>query len=199
MSESLARAPRDKHAAWHGDLAGGDGAGARPTRVARTARVLPLGRYLVKYVTVGLSGVGVVIVVFWLLHERLALPLLPAAVLANEVAVCSNYLLNNNWTFADRRTAFATRAGLLRYHVISCSGIALNLAVLALLTGALAVPALPAQLGGILISTAWNFAINVSWTWRATRARSAWREPMAGPTPARRDGETRLSTPPTSA
>ncbi len=79
--------------------------------------------------------------------------------------MCSNYLLNNNWTFADRRTSRLSLTGLARYHIVSYGGMVVNLAALQLLAGFLAVSPLLANLAGIAAASAWNFYLHLRWTW----------------------------------
>lgn len=121
---------------------------------------------LAKYGVVGLSGIGVITGLFWVLHTRLDLHYLLAGAVASEVAICTNYLLNNNWTFRDRRTRFMTWAGLARYHAVSVTGTAINLALLAALAGALAVEPQVANFAGVIASITWSFCFNFLWTWR---------------------------------
>lgn len=71
---------------------------------------------LARYGVVGVSGIGVITGLFWLLHAWLGLQYLLAGALASEMAICTNYLLNNNWTFRDRfnQTWEWTRRNLMR-------------------------------------------------------------------------------------
>jgi len=52
-----------------------------------------------RFLLVGLSGVGVNMAVLWLLVGRMGLRPLPAAALAVETSIWSNFLLNDIWTF----------------------------------------------------------------------------------------------------
>lgn len=120
----------------------------------------------VKFGVVGASGVGVNTAVFWLLTSRLHVHYLFASVIAAEIALCSNYILNNNWTFADRRSHFISLSGLGRYHAVSLGGILINLGVLQVLAGPLRIYPVVANLAGIAVAMAWNFSLSLYWTWR---------------------------------
>ncbi len=122
-----------------------------------------------KFGLVGASGVAVNMAVFWAMTSLLQTHYLLAGPAAIEVALCSNYLLNNNWTFADRRSGFASAGGFVRYHLVSLGGMLINVAVLQILAGFAGVPPLLANLCGIGIATGWNFTWNVRWTWRLPR------------------------------
>ncbi len=130
-------------------------------------------RRFLKFCIVGASGIAVNTSVFWLLISRFQLHYLLASPVAAEVAICSNYLLNNNWTFVDRRTRFVSLPGLAQYHAVSLGGIAVNLIVLHILAGSMGVHPMIANLAGIALATGWNFALNLLWTWRRPRRASA--------------------------
>ena len=126
--------------------------------------LLPVLSRLMRFAIVGASGVALNTAIFWLLTSRAQLHYLLAGAVAFEAATISNYLLNNAWTFADRRTAAGLR-GPGRYHTVTLGGLAISLLVLLLLASA-GVPPLIANLGGIAVAMLWNFALNLRWTWR---------------------------------
>jgi dolichol-phosphate mannosyltransferase len=128
-----------------------------------------LTRFL-KFGAVGATGVGINMAVFWLLSTALPVHYLIASACAIELALCSNYLLNHNWTFADRSAGRADKKQFAQYHAVSFGGMLINLAVLQLLVGLFGVLPVVANLCGIAAGTTWNFAINVHWTWRKTPA-----------------------------
>src|SRR5687767_6577737 len=64
---------------------------------------------------VGLSGVVVNTAALWGLARGAGLPVLLASVLATEMAILSNFLLNDRWTFrAEARRARTAAAALQR-------------------------------------------------------------------------------------
>jgi dolichol-phosphate mannosyltransferase len=135
--------------------------------------VQPLGRWtalgarFAKFGLVGASGVAVNTAVFWLLTAFAGIHHLLAAPVAFEVALGSNFLLNNAWTFADRRGRHRLGAVVARYHLASVVGLAINLAVLHQLTALGGLHPSVANLIGIALASVCNFAVNVCWTWRA--------------------------------
>jgi putative flippase GtrA len=139
---------------------------------ARRAASLRRGlsvRRLGQYGIVGVSGLALVTLLFWLLHDQAGLHYLAAGIVANEAAVCSNYLLNNNWTFSDRRARFICLAGLARYHAVSFSGILLHAGALLVIAGLLSVRPLIANLIAVALAAAWSLLWNMLWTWRLPR------------------------------
>jgi dolichol-phosphate mannosyltransferase len=113
---------------------------------------------------VGASGSVLNLSLFWLLTSLLHAHHLFGGLVAFEVALVSNYLLNQRWTFADRATA---RGGLLRYQITALGGLAISLTVLNLGVS-FAVPTLLANAIGIASAMSWNFALSLGWTWRVT-------------------------------
>ena len=121
-----------------------------------------------KFCLVGASGVLVNMGLLWLLTEVAGLFYLLSACISGETSIVSNFLLNDNITFRDRRlpTAKATLHRLGKYNLVSLVAVAINLGVLALLTEVFGVYYLISNLCGIAIATLWNFVANTSWTWR---------------------------------
>jgi dolichol-phosphate mannosyltransferase len=127
-----------------------------------------------KYGLVGVSGVGVQFLAFNLLWKH---PLSESLALAAAIATAalSNYLINNIWTFHDRRhRGFgAMLKGLAWFLVISGSGAIINHAVsLDAKTWVLQVSSLTDEAAlnvgmvvGIMFATAWNYLLNRSFTW----------------------------------
>jgi dolichol-phosphate mannosyltransferase len=137
-----------------------------PPRVGRHA-----GRFL-RFGLVGGSGVLVNNAVLLALVEGLRIPPVPAAVVATECAIVSNFLLNDRWTFADMRRA-TPRPWLRRfasYNLLTLGGLVLSVGVLALLHGVAGVHYLLANAVGIAAGTLWNYGSNHQWTWARRRA-----------------------------
>jgi dolichol-phosphate mannosyltransferase len=128
----------------------------------------PAGRLLapaftsrfLRFSLVGGSGVFVNSAVFLALLLA-GLGPLPAAAVSAETALLWNFALNDRWTWGRSTIRWPVRLG--RYHVVGIIGIAVNLGVLALLVPSM--PALPANLLGILAAVVWGFLANDRWTW----------------------------------
>ncbi|MBV8719653.1 MAG: GtrA family protein [Chloroflexi bacterium] len=119
-----------------------------------------------KFLVVGGTGVAVNTAILFLLHQVAGLPVVVASALAVEVAIVTNYLLNDRWTF-DRRRPSLRR--FVQFNVVSLGGLLLTTTAVWVLTTALGVHYLLANLVGIGLATSWNFAANVYWTWGADR------------------------------
>jgi dolichol-phosphate mannosyltransferase len=135
------------------------------------ARTKELTRF-VKFCAVGLSGVGVNLGILWLLTERAGLFYLLSATISIECSIISNYLLNEFFTFRDRRYGGGSRllVRLARFNAVSLVGVGLNLGVLWILTSLAGLYYLVSNLCGIVVATTWNYLVNSRWTWRIRSA-----------------------------
>jgi len=131
-----------------------------------------------KFGLVGLSGVLVNEGLLWLLTENLGLYYLLSAAIAVETAIITNFILNDIWTFRDRRTP-GNKSLLgrgLKFNLVSLGGLGINIAILWTVTEVVGISYLIANLIGIAGATLWNFTINTLWTWRA----KPYSEPVSG-------------------
>jgi dolichol-phosphate mannosyltransferase len=116
-----------------------------------------------KFLVVGGTGVVVNTVALACLHQLLALPLVLASALAVELSIASNFFWNDRWTFGRR---WPTWRRFLKFNLVSLGGLVITTATLWALVTDLHSQYLLANLLGIMLATAWNFGINVLWTWK---------------------------------
>jgi dolichol-phosphate mannosyltransferase len=124
-----------------------------------------------KFCLVGFSGVIVNLGLMWLLTERANLFYVASAAVSIEVSIISNFLFNNYFTFADRRThtAASLAVRLLRFNAVSLIGLGINLFVIWLLTSVVGIYYLLSNCVGIVLATSWNYLVNNWWTWKWTK------------------------------
>jgi dolichol-phosphate mannosyltransferase len=126
-----------------------------------------LTRFL-KFCAVGLSGVLVNMSLLWLLTEVAGLFYLLSAAISIETSIISNFVLNDYFTFRDRRSpqvkSFLNR--LLKFNLVSLAGLGFNMGVLWLLTEVFGIYYLLSNLCGIAVATLWNYLVNTWWTWK---------------------------------
>jgi dolichol-phosphate mannosyltransferase len=135
-----------------------------------------------RFLVVGASGVLVNMAALVLLKEGLGLPLALASLLAIELSILSNFALNNRWTWGDRRSTSLSRR-LIQYHTVAgFTGLTANWGLLVLLAGLFSVDYRLANLAGIAVGVALNFALNHWWTFSGRSnppdlpvLRAAWR------------------------
>jgi dolichol-phosphate mannosyltransferase len=127
-------------------------------------KALPVPRVL-KFAIVGASGVVVNVGMLWLLHGVLDVRIELAALLAIELSILSNFLINDAWTFRDERNrTFWMRA--FGAHTGSVLAVAINYALLIVLNKQLDVYYLAAALLSIAAGAGVNYSVSALWTWR---------------------------------
>jgi dolichol-phosphate mannosyltransferase len=138
----------------------------------RDARLGRHARRFIRFGLVGGSGVIVNNAILLALVELLRIPAIPAAVIATECAIVSNFLLNDRWTFADVRGSsnLPWYRRFASYNLLTLGGLVIGVGVLALLHGTLGIHYLVANLAGIALGTLWNYGSNHKLTWSRHRA-----------------------------
>jgi dolichol-phosphate mannosyltransferase len=127
---------------------------------------------------VGASGVAIDMSVLYLLSDPSALGwgLTRSKLVAAELAIVSNFVGNDHWTFRDiasgQRGARAWLRRFLKFNLICLSGLVLNVAVLNLLFNRFAMNRYLANAIAIALVTGWNFWLNVKMGWRAAERES---------------------------
>ncbi|MBN1190549.1 MAG: glycosyltransferase family 2 protein [Dehalococcoidales bacterium] len=122
---------------------------------------------ILKFLAVGLSGTAVNIGILRLVTATTSWSKYVALVPGIEVSIITNFLLNDFFTFSDRRTGKTGSffARLLKYNMVSLSGAVINYAVAALLFS-VGLNIYLADFIGILIAFIWNFLFSTLWTWK---------------------------------
>ena len=131
--------------------------------MSRTGEV----KRFLKFIGVGLSGtlvnIGVLRLVTALTAWNPTIQLIPGI----EFSIITNFLLNDYFTFADRRTgragSFFKRLG--KYNLIALAGAVINWGIAAWLVH-LGVNIFLADFIGIVIAFLWNFFLSSVWAWK---------------------------------
>ncbi len=140
-----------------------------------------------RYLAVGLTGATIDLVALYLAAERLGWPLLAAVPAAIELALVSNFFLNETLTFRSRRASEheigSRESGVgsqgllsrfLHYEKACALGALLNaLVTLALVKSGIRL--LTAAAAGVLAGGVWNFLFNIPNIWRVWRVPRSWR------------------------
>lgn len=144
----------------------------------------------VRFGLVGGSGVVVNLGLYAVLTRVMGLgDELPGRYLAYafsvELSILTNFVLNDVWTFADRRVENPWYIRLFRFHLVSLVGAAVNWGIFALLNWLIAsgrvsffggfsvfgyagnLDDMVAACIGIVGAMMWNFFANLWWTWKA--------------------------------
>jgi len=88
--------------------------------------------------------------------------------LSYEISILTNFMLNEIWTFRDRRVP-GRKSVLIRavkFNMVSLVGWAINLAVFSMVFKIAGIHYIVSEIIAIGAATLWNFFANVKWTWR---------------------------------
>jgi dolichol-phosphate mannosyltransferase len=138
----------------------------------RAYRIRPAIQRLVRplrFGLVGLSGLVVNTAILWLLAHGAGLPIPLAGVLATELAILNNFILNDRWTFWASAHQRSLGRRLLRFNGVALGGLVISTGLLTLLTTYAHLHLLLANLLAVGSATGWNYVVNTRWTWRASR------------------------------
>jgi len=128
----------------------------------------PFARPL-RFGVVGLSGIVVNSAILWVLVRELHLAVTLSSMLATEMAILSNFLLNDRWTFRGaRERSFLQR--LLRFNGVALGGMAITAGILTALASYTHLHLLIANLLAVGAATGWNYVVNSRWTWNTPPA-----------------------------
>jgi dolichol-phosphate mannosyltransferase len=131
----------------------------------------PMGKFL-RFGIVGFSGVFVNMGVLYVLRDILNWELTRSLIVAAELAIISNFLWNDLWTFGDiskRQPGKRQQLKrLLKFNTICLMGLILNVLLVNLLFNIFGMNEYLANLIAIAAVTLWNFWINMKLSWRVT-------------------------------
>jgi dolichol-phosphate mannosyltransferase len=136
---------------------------------------LPLARFF-RFAAVGLSGVLVDMGLLFLLSDPQSLGwgLTRSKIIAAELALISNFLWNDAWTFRDlvgARTGLGSKLRrLIKFNAICGIGIVLNVILLNIQYNWLGMNRYLANAVAIGVVTLWNFFLSLKLSWRDTQA-----------------------------
>jgi len=122
----------------------------------------------IKFVIVGLTGTVVNIGLYTLLVHFTGLANYDwlAVLIGIEVSIITNFLLNDTFTFKERRAgrSFINRLG--KFNLMCLTGAAIQWGIFMLLTRVFNVYDILSNFTGIVVAFLWNYFINRNWTWR---------------------------------
>jgi putative flippase GtrA len=130
-------------------------------------------RHLLRFMTVGMLGTLIDVLVFSVLRIRLGLPALMANTVSYSTGTVNNYILHRNWTFANvPRKAFGVQ--FIQFAAVSLSALALNNFLLMLLEpsfttlfNASGVSEMAAKACAMSAGMCLSFLLQHTWTFRS--------------------------------
>jgi dolichol-phosphate mannosyltransferase len=133
------------------------------------------GSRLFKFCLVGGSGVLVDMGLLYLLSDpqMLGMGLTRSKIIAAEMAIVTNFLFNDFWTFRDRVVDRAGHAARFRrflgFNAICTIGVVINVVLLNVLFNYAGLDRYVANAVAIAIVTGWNYTLNSRLNWSALR------------------------------
>ena len=133
------------------------------------SKLLPSER-LIKFAFVGGSGTLLSLAIFWFFTEIVGIFYIISAAIGIEVSILSNFWLNHVWTFGDRRNDGKRKRGkLVRYNMVSISGMVLNLVILFLLVTFIGINQYISYIIAVFVVFLWNYFFSNKWAWKEAR------------------------------
>lgn len=125
-----------------------------------------LNKRVLKFFAVGLSGFIVNMGVLYVLSEFFNIYYIVSSIIAIEISILTNFILNDLWTWGDRaKKSLFNR--LIQYHIsVGITAILINWLFLIFFTEVIGVYYLISNLIGIAAGTLFNFIINDIWTFK---------------------------------
>lgn len=134
-------------------------------------RVIP-GKFI-KFSMVGLTGVAVHLLTLYVIHLVLGSGFALGQALATFVAMTSNYILNNQFTFHDQRlTGVDFLIGMFKFYLACSLGAIISIALGSFLFEH-GVRWWQAGFLGAVAAAVWNYAINSVFTWGGPSSKRA--------------------------
>jgi len=123
-------------------------------------------RHMFGFAGVGITGIVVNIGLLWIL-TILGIPDMMAILVAIEMSIVSNFLLNDSYVFNMGEYRMKSRAlRFTTFQMISMGGALINIFVYALLTHGFGVWYILSDFIAIFVAFSWNFFVNRHRTWR---------------------------------
>jgi len=128
----------------------------------------PTAVRLRRFFIVGSGAAAVQTALLWAFVERLGLWYIPAAVVAIEITIILQYVVNNSWTFRpSRHTSLASYGrGLLKTNIVRGSAIPIQTGLLYVFVEWGELVYIVGNLVAIFISGLYRYYLDSRWTWR---------------------------------
>jgi|YelNatPaOPRAMG01_1025707.scaffolds.fasta_scaffold00855_16 dolichol-phosphate mannosyltransferase len=117
----------------------------------------------IKFNIVGLTGVFVNEGILMLLTS-LGLYYIYSSIVAIEISIISNFMLNDIWTFKDRRSGHILKR-LVKFNILMLVGLVINLLILYVLTDLASLHYTISNLFGIAIASIARYLMSIKWAW----------------------------------
>jgi dolichol-phosphate mannosyltransferase len=125
---------------------------------------------ILKFMLVGASGIFVNEFFLWFLTEISGLYYLVSSLISIEIAIISNFILNEFWTFRDMSRKSQKNKDIskrfLKYNILNIGGMIINIVGLYFFTS-LGIYYLISNVIAIGIGFLWNYFFSLKWAWKS--------------------------------
>jgi putative flippase GtrA len=120
-----------------------------------------------RFFIVGAGAAGVQTVLLWLFVDYLGVWYVPAAVVAIEITIVLQYVVNNSWTFrpSQHATLLSYARGLVKTNLVRGTAIPLQTGLLFAFVEWFGLWYLLANLVAIFVSGFYRYYLDSRWTW----------------------------------
>lgn len=119
-----------------------------------------------RYSLVGLFGTALNFIIYWWLTRIILIQPEIASLIAIEISIINNFILNNFWTFKKRLKRNSILKRVYRFHMIAGIAGGANYLTFLFMINALSIFDLYSLLIGICIGAIFNYSGNSLWTFR---------------------------------
>jgi len=122
---------------------------------------------LTKFSIVGVIGAGINTWFLWLFTDVAGLYYLYSSLIAIEIAIILQFLMNDRWTFKEQKTTHVEQfvRRIIKSNIWRSGGLAVNIGVLYVFTEYLGVYYLLSNIAGIICSFLLNYLFESRLTW----------------------------------
>lgn len=122
---------------------------------------------LIKFSIVGTIGAGINTWFLWLFTDVVGLFYLYSSAIAIEIAIILQFLMNDRWTFKEKRTTHVEQffKRIIKSNIWRSGGLVVNIGVLYLLTEYVGVYYLLSNIAGIICAFLLNYIFESRLTW----------------------------------
>lgn len=124
-----------------------------------------LERFL-KYCVVGINGIGINVLVLYVLTNVLGLFYLLSSLVAHEISIIINCLFNDRWTFKNVGEERSFLNKLVRYNLAKLTGIFLSMILLLIYTELFSLNYLISNVLAIITGAGWGFFTSIKFVWK---------------------------------
>ena len=119
----------------------------------------------VSFITVGFTGLLLHLFILWIMYEVSSINFTVSQAVSTLIAMTSNYILNNQFTYHDKKqTGMHFWRGLLSFYLACTFGALINL-ILASELYEQNIPWFISGMTGAVVGAIWNYAVTSVFTW----------------------------------